>query len=163
MPVAVDIPLEDLLGWRLSVAGRLMRSRADQVLAGVAPTTAQGIGVLMRLAERDGTTQTDLARLQRVEPPSMCRMVDRLERDGLVERRPRPGDRRAVAVHLTDAGRDAAAAGAATAAAIDDAVFRGLSPDERRTLAALLGRVLTELADPADPAEPADPAAGGDA
>jgi DNA-binding MarR family transcriptional regulator len=145
VPTAADTHLEDLVGWRLSVAGRLVRSRADQILAGVAPTTAQGIGLLMRLAERDGTTQTDLARLQRVEPPSMCRMIDRLERDGLVERRPRPGDRRAVAVHLTDAGRTAAAEGAAAAAAVDDAVFRGLTPGERRTLADLLGRVLTDL------------------
>lgn len=60
-----------------------MRTHADARLAHVLPVGAQALGLLMRLAERDGVTQADLARLQRVEAPSMCRMVDRLARDGL--------------------------------------------------------------------------------
>jgi len=140
-----DIAHEDLLGWRLSVAGRLMRSRADQIVAAQVPTTALGVGLLMRLAEHDGVTQGDLARLQRVEAPSMCRMVDRLERDGLVARRPSPGDRRAVNVHLTDAGRALAGAGAAVAARIDDEVFAVLDDAERAVLADMLGRLIARL------------------
>ena len=89
----------------------------------------------MRLLEQDGLTQVALARLQRVEPSSMCRMVDRLERDGLVERRPHPGDRRASCLFLTAAGR-AAAAGAWTTRA----------PSTRRSSAAL-GRGAEALAD----------------
>ena len=46
---------------------------------------------------------------QRVEAPSMCRLVDRLERDGLVERRADPGDRRATRVHISAEGRRVAA------------------------------------------------------
>lgn len=143
MPLATPARLEDLLGWRLSVAGRLMRARADARMGAAAG--AQGVGVLMRLLEGDGIAQGALARLQRVEPPSMCRMVDRLERDGLVERRPSPDDRRATLVHLTAAGRAAAEAGAAAAAALDEEVFAVLSARERAALAEMLGRAMGAL------------------
>lgn len=133
--------LEDLLSWRLAVAGRLVRARAD-AHPGFAELGAQAAGILMRLAEEDGLTQVALARRQRVEPPTLCRMVDRLERAGAVERRPHPGDRRAVRVFLTEAGRRAARRGWAEVGALEEAVFARLDPTERSQLAALLGRVL---------------------
>ena len=124
-----------------------MRTQADVRLGREAPTGAQGVGVLMRLLELDGLTQATLARVQRVEPSSMCRMIDRLERDGLVERRRDPGDRRSTRVHLTDAGREAAHRGVDDARALDEEIFGELSDDERATLADMLSRVLARLAD----------------
>ncbi len=137
--------LEDLLGWRLAVAGRLFRSRADTRMADEVGAGGQATGLLIRLLERDGVTQADLARLQRVEAPSMCRMVDRLERDGLVSRGASPDDRRAVRVTLTSAGRAAAREGARAAVALDHEVFGSLDPEEQRVLADLLGRVLERM------------------
>lgn len=144
---ATDPRLEEGLSWRLSVAGRLVRSQADVRLANDAATGAQGVGLLMRLLEVDGLTQATLARVQRVEPSSMCRMVDRLERDGLVERRRSPADRRSVRVHLTPAGRDAAERGAEGARALEEEIFGELSAGERETLSDMLSRVLARLAD----------------
>ena len=57
-------------------------------------------------------------RLQ-VHPASITNTIDRLERDGLVERVPHPSDRRTTLARLTEAGRRAAEAGAAALAAID--------------------------------------------
>jgi MarR family transcriptional regulator, transcriptional regulator for hemolysin len=133
--------LEDDLGWRLGVAGRLIRTWADARLAeeGIG---AQGLALLLWLAEERALTQVELARRQRVEGPSVCRMVDRLERDGLVERRPHPMDRRATEVHLTPAGQDVAARGRAAVDGLASEVFAPLDEDERRTLAELLGRVI---------------------
>jgi DNA-binding MarR family transcriptional regulator len=53
---------------------------------------------------------TDLARCCGVEKAALTGVVDRAERRGLAERAPVPGDRRALRVTLTDAGRQAAAA-----------------------------------------------------
>jgi len=133
--------LDDDLGWRLAVAGRLIRTWADARLAeqGIG---AQGLALLLWLAEERALTQVELARRQRVEGPSVCRMVDRLERDGLVERRPHPLDRRATEVHLTPAGADVAERGRAAVDALVSEVFAPLDADERLTLAALLGRVI---------------------
>lgn len=144
---AIDPRIEEGLSWRLSVAGRLVRSEADVRLGYDATTGAQGVGVLMRLLDADGLTQATLARVQRVEPSSMCRMIDRLERDGLVERRRSPGDRRCIRVHLTAAGRAAAHRGAEGARALEDEIFAGLSDDEREALSDMLSRVLARLAD----------------
>lgn len=144
---AADPRIEEGLSWRLSVAGRLVRSQADVRLGGDATTGAQGVGVLMRLLEVDGLTQATLARIQRVEPSTMCRMIDRLERDGFVERRRSSGDRRCTRVHLTAAGREAAHRGAEGARALEDEIFAELSEHEREVLADMLSRVLARLAD----------------
>lgn len=69
---------------------------------------------------------------------SITTAVDRLERDGLVERVACPKDRRVVHVRLTDAGRaHITKAYAAHKAHLDEA-FAVLSPDEKLTLATLL-------------------------
>jgi MarR family transcriptional regulator for hemolysin len=137
--------LDDLLAHRLAVAGRLVRTHADAELTHLG-IGAPSLGVLLRLVEEDGLSQAELARRQRVEAPSMCRMVDRLVRDGLVERRADPGDRRATRVHLSGDGREVAERGAAVVDGIERAIAEGLDARERRVLGALLTRVLDELA-----------------
>jgi DNA-binding MarR family transcriptional regulator len=136
--------LEDLLSWRLGVAGRLVRAIVDARL-GLEGVGAQGTAVLMRLLERDGLTQRDLARLQYVEGPTVCRMIDRLAQDGLVERRPHPADRRATCVHLTPGGRVVAERGRDLVPQIEDETFSGLGAEDRAALADLLAQVLERL------------------
>ncbi|MDR8413212.1 MarR family transcriptional regulator [Nonomuraea sp. 3-1Str] len=64
------------------------------------------LSVLDTLACADGPLRlTDLTRTEQVSQPAITQLVTRLERDGLVERRPDPSDGRAVLVHLTEAGR----------------------------------------------------------
>lgn len=144
-PARSSTPLDHLLAHRLAVAGRLVRTLADAELADVG-VAAPACGVLLRLAGEDGLTQGEIARRQRVEAPTMCRIVDRLVRDGLVERRPDPDDRRATRVHLTPAGRGAAADGAHVVETIEGRAFAGLDTAERAELADLLGRVIESLA-----------------
>jgi len=136
--------LDDLLATRLAVAGRLLRTQADAELSHLG-VGAQSLGTLLRLAEDDGLTQAELSRRQRVEAPTMCRMIDRLERDGLVERRADPADRRATRVSLSAEGREVAGRGAAVVDALERRAFEGLDRDERRRLGELLGRVLDGL------------------
>jgi MarR family transcriptional regulator for hemolysin len=139
--------LDDLpLAQRLGMAGRLLRTLADAELAPLG-LAAPSIAVLMRLREEDGLSQAALARLQRVEAPTMCRMVDRLVRDGMVERRADPADRRVMRVSLTPAGRETAGRGAGIVEGIAARAFAGLDADERRTLGELLGRVLERVPD----------------
>lgn len=136
--------LDGLLAHRLAVAGRLLRTHADAELSHLG-VGAPAMGVLLRLVEEDGLTQAALSRRQRVEAPSMCRMVDRLEREGLVERRSDRLDRRATRVHLSPEGRTLAGRGAAVVDDIERRAFDVLDDDERRQLGHLLGRVLGEF------------------
>jgi MarR family transcriptional regulator, transcriptional regulator for hemolysin len=61
--------------------------------------------ILHTLADHEGELQRQLAERLCIEGPTMTRHLDRLEAEGLVERRPDPGDRRGTLVFATDAGR----------------------------------------------------------
>src|SRR4051794_39612586 len=67
-----------------------------------------GVGqlpVLLALYDRDGLTQTELARAAGVEQPTMAAALGRMESDGLVRRAPDDADGRRVGVYLTAAAR----------------------------------------------------------
>jgi MarR family transcriptional regulator for hemolysin len=149
-PTIEAMSVDALLSWRLVVAGRLVRTMADATLdaqGGGAPA----LGALLRLADEDGISQAELARRQRVEAPSMCRMVDRLEREGLVSRERDREDRRVIRVRITPAGREAAKIGRASVDDLEAHAFSALTPDERETLSELLGRLLAGLPETGDP------------
>lgn len=57
------------------------------------------------LSRNEGLNQGTLAELLEVEPITLCRMIDRLEDAGHVERRRDPSDRRAWRIFLTDRSR----------------------------------------------------------
>jgi MarR family transcriptional regulator for hemolysin len=79
---------------------RLMRTRADQRARRHGMTRAQWV-ILSWLERQSGLSQSDLAGIVEVEPITVCRLVDRLEARGLVERRNDPKDRRVRRLHLT--------------------------------------------------------------
>jgi DNA-binding MarR family transcriptional regulator len=61
--------------------------------------------VLGRLDREGPQTVSDLAAAERLRPQSMAQTVTELEGDGLVARRPDPGDRRRALVELTKEGQ----------------------------------------------------------
>jgi DNA-binding MarR family transcriptional regulator len=63
--------------------------------------------VLGRLDREGPQSVSDLAASERIRPQSMAQTVNDLEADGLVERRPDPGDARRAVVELTAHGDDA--------------------------------------------------------
>src|SRR6516164_4881076 len=90
---------KDILFLLYDVA-RSMRTRADQHARRFGMTRAQWV-ILSWLERQSGISQNDLAGLVEVEPITVCRLVDRLEARGLVERRSDPKDRRVRRLHLT--------------------------------------------------------------
>lgn len=61
--------------------------------------------VLFSLLENDGATLSEIGTLAHIENSSLTTMVDKLEKEGLVERSLFPQDRRVIRLFLTDAGR----------------------------------------------------------
>jgi MarR family transcriptional regulator for hemolysin len=57
--------------------------------------------VLVHLENNGGVSQAKLAELADVDPMTMVRILDRMEADGLLERRPDAADRRARCLYLT--------------------------------------------------------------
>jgi DNA-binding MarR family transcriptional regulator len=56
---------------------------------------------LVYLQRNEGVSQTKLAELSSIEPMAMVRILDQMESEGLVERKPDPSDRRARILSLT--------------------------------------------------------------
>ncbi|WP_298196324.1 MarR family winged helix-turn-helix transcriptional regulator [Novosphingobium sp.] len=82
---------------------RLFRKRFDTAARAFGVTGPQW-RVLGNLKRRPGATQATLAADLDVEAITTGRMIDRLQKAGLVERRPDPADRRAWLLYLTPAG-----------------------------------------------------------
>jgi DNA-binding MarR family transcriptional regulator len=94
--------------------------------------------VLATLREEGPRRVTELAASEAVAQPSMTTLVNRLERLGLVERGPDPGDARAALVSLTPAGRERLQALREARAARLHQRLAALGPDERAALEAAL-------------------------
>ncbi len=62
--------------------------------------------ILFSLLEKDGSTLSEIGNRAQIENSSLTTMVDKLERDGYVERRLCSQDRRVIRLHLTDRGRE---------------------------------------------------------
>ena len=61
--------------------------------------------VLLELWREEGLTQRDLVARLDVEQATLANTLARMERDGLVRRKPHPVDGRAQSIHLTDRAR----------------------------------------------------------
>ncbi len=119
---------------------RIMRRDFDRRAAELGATRAQW-RVLAKLAHCDGRRQIDLADALDVEPITLCRMVDRLEEAGLVERRRDEEDRRAWRIHLTPKAAPVIAEIEAQADLFHADILAGISAEERATASRVLAKV----------------------
>src|SRR3954452_12716274 len=105
--------------------------------------TLSGVECLGRLAAADERSLrlSVLAAETGLSLSRISRIIDTLESRGLVERRPCPGDARAVNAHLTDDGLALVRrAQSSHFASVQERFFRQLSADEIQTLASIFGR-----------------------
>ncbi|MGH3412893.1 MAG: MarR family winged helix-turn-helix transcriptional regulator [Marmoricola sp.] len=101
------------------------------------PLSIAAMAVLGSLRRNGGQlTVGALAQLERVQPPSMTRTVNCLERGGYVVRRPHDDDGRVVLVCLSDLGRQVLKADRARRDAWLAQRLSGLTSDERAALRA---------------------------
>jgi DNA-binding MarR family transcriptional regulator len=88
----------------------------------------------------------DLARGLRITVGGTSKLVDRVERAGLIVREPDPDDRRAARVALTTAGKRKLTAALKTYEAEVGSILDGVfSPDEQRQMSDQVSRLLTSI------------------
>lgn len=133
------------IGYLLADNSRLARRAFDERVRADGVTGPQA-RLLLMLQRTPGENQGYYADQLDVEPITLCRMVDRLEEAGLVERRPDPNDRRARRLHLTDKSRQKLARLRERLEGLVDEILVGLSPAEREEFRRLLTVVRSNLA-----------------
>lgn len=97
-------PLRREFMFQMVETARLMRNHVDQRAREHGTTRAQW-GVLARLRRQEGLNQAALAEQMDLQPISLARLLDRLQAQGLIERREDPSDRRAYRLYLAPEGR----------------------------------------------------------
>ncbi|MEU8361343.1 MarR family transcriptional regulator [Nonomuraea sp. NPDC048882] len=85
---------------RVSLARLNRRLRRQAAVHTLTPTQ---FATLAAVERHSGITPGELAELEKVQPPSMTRVIAALEERGLVARSPHPTDRRQVTVSVTEA------------------------------------------------------------
>ena len=136
--------MSDNLGQVLSDVSRLLRRAFDERARGIGVTRPQW-QVLTMLARHEGINLGGLAELLDVEPITLCRMIDRLQEAGLVERRPDPTDRRAWLLFLTHKAGGLLDELRPLGLNLFDEAMNGLNALEREALLNMLERIRGNL------------------
>jgi DNA-binding MarR family transcriptional regulator len=103
--------------------------------------------VLVYLARSEGITQTQLSDTTETAPMTLVRILDRMESDEWIERRPDPADRRVYRLHLTARGRTVVEQVLKIADRARDEIFSGMGAADRTRLIELMEQVHARLLD----------------
>jgi DNA-binding MarR family transcriptional regulator len=101
--------------------------------------------VLLELWQDEGLTQRDLVERLDVEQATMANTLARMERDGLITRRPSEADRRARVIGITPKARDMRETAIAAAERQNRAALAALSEAERAELIRLMRKVIETM------------------
>lgn len=128
-----DLNWELRLGFLVHDVSRLRRSLIDRFLKPLNVTRSQW-WVLAFLSRRDGMPQVALAEELDLGKVALGGLIDRLEANGTVERRPDPVDRRVKRVFLTKAGAKLIKEIRASSAEAEDLILAGIDDDDLQAM-----------------------------
>lgn len=107
--------------------------------------TPEQWGVLNRLWEKDGISQRKLAEKTFKDQPNITRILDKLERKGVIRREANPNDRRAFLIFLTEDGLKLKDKLVPSAINCMNKAFTGISNDEVEQLKTILKKICANI------------------
>ena len=131
-------------GFILKNLERLYTKRFE-LLAQESSLTLPQCKALFHLSRNEGISQKRLAELAEVEPMTLVRILDRMESDGWVERRPDPNDRRARTLYVTSGAKPVLEQIDRLSTQMRSEALAGLSAEQRNHLMGLLEHVYQNL------------------
>jgi len=136
--------LSDLVGFNVHVLDLRLYQLFYERLGGRALTPGV-FSTLLAIRQNPGIRHGSLAEALMIQRPNMTTLIDHLQRNGYVSRRPSPTDKRSVILSLTAKGQREVDRTLALIADHDRMMTRKLSAGERRTLLRLLRKLNTGL------------------
>ena len=125
-------------------ASRLIMRVGDNRLDSLGVSTGQ-IPILAALRNGKRLSQKELAKLARIEQPTMAQTLSRMERDGLIVRQPDPADRRSSLVSLSPAAAEKMSQVLGVLVQGGEEMLEGFDDAEKELLSSLLHRVIGNL------------------
>ncbi len=135
---------EESIGYWLTIVTQAYHRALNERLApyGITYRQSHVIGWLMLEGE---LTQAELARRMMIEPPTLVRILDRMESLGWISRQDCPADRRRKLIRLADSAEPAWGKIVSCAKQVRQAAGKGLTADEQYALKDLLRKVSENL------------------
>src|SRR5258708_40258033 len=148
-------PKQFVSGSNVARLARRLRQAVDAELQafGLTDATWRPLAYVGRLG--GGVRQKELATALSIEGPTLVRLLDNLERRGLIERREDETDRRARGIYLTRAGRELAVRVAKVGTEVQARALAKVAPADLETCQRVLDQIERELDSRLDVASPA--------
>ena len=137
-------PLDSYLPYLLNRAGARIAAAFSEEVRPLG-ATLQMWRVLAALRERDGRRMGDLSETTSIEVSTLTRLVDNMEKKGLVARRRDAGDARVVMLHVTAAGRRLTQRILPIAERYESVALAGFNAAEAEILKAALRRLYVNM------------------
>jgi len=138
------LPESESLDQLLAQICRLKHARVQALLETLGLYEGQP-SMLRSLWAQEGLTHTELARRLRVQPATITKMIQRMEKAGFVERRPDQEDERISRVYLTEAGRAVQAGVQGVWHTLEQEAFAEFGGEERALLRQFLLQIRENL------------------
>jgi DNA-binding MarR family transcriptional regulator len=149
VPEISNYELSESVGYLLSrVRSTLWNLVTQHTMADLGITSTQA-SIMFMLASGRGLAAADLAREYGIDASAVTRLIDRLEKRGLITRVRSEEDRRVVRLALTDEGCALAGQIPAIFTMVLDKLLGGFTPEEVGFLKSMLRRILLNSGDPA--------------
>jgi len=139
-------PLDNYLPYLLNRAGARIATAFGEEMRSLG-ASLQAWRVLAALRDKDGRRMGDLSATTSIEVSTLTRLVDNMEKKGLVTRRRDADDTRAVLLHVTAAGTRLTRRILPTAERYEKVALRGFSAGEAETLKAALRQLYANMDD----------------
>ena len=131
-------------GYMANWAARLFARAIDKRLKAIGVSSGQ-LPVFFALGGGQTLSQKALTEVAAIEQPTMAATLSRMERDGLIARRPDPDDRRSSLVALTPEAMVKAAAVREATAEVNALALSHLGEEQRRAFLDALATVVETL------------------
>jgi len=137
-----EYKLDESIGYLMSRAKSALSNAVTQHTMSELGITSTQASMLFMLATGRCTAAVDLARDYGIDASAVTRLIDRLEKRGLLFRSRSAEDRRVVKLELTNQGYGLAAQMPPIFQNVIDTMMQGFTPDETDLLRGLLRRML---------------------
>ncbi len=134
--------MRDQFPFAVARVTRRWRKMLDERLKDLGVTQARWSTMVYLHNGGEGLTQRELAGLMAIENPTLVRLLDSLEQQKLIERRPCPNDRRARRLYLTENGRKFMDVLTVRADKLRDGMLEGISDEEIDCTVRVFHRIL---------------------
>ncbi|MCR9136363.1 MAG: MarR family transcriptional regulator [Alphaproteobacteria bacterium] len=128
-------------GYLINHTARLCFKGLHEQIAPLGLAPAQFM-TLLELWREDGLTQKELVERLDVEQATMANTIARMERDGLIERRPHPDDRRARSIYATEKAKALEVDAIKAAMRVNEDMLAPLTVEEQKKFIQLMQRVI---------------------